>query len=163
MAQTSWVIKNLGWQGSSPESRTGIQRYSSRISKNFVGHQAKRSFEKIPLSAFGGTGQKCASSWEKENASYSIRAPSIRLCLDVFLGFSTSVLIFWAREFFVVKSCSVYCKMFDVLPGFSPLHASNTLSLDHLKCHKWSHTTWPLVPSGGSGHCPWMRTTNLDW
>ena len=97
VVQASWVVKDLGWQGSSP-----VPRITARITEALFenkqevdGPSAKsRVLEKPYLPASGGSGQEaCRIPGRRKMVWGSPRAPS-RLCLGIFMGSPPSLVTF---------------------------------------------------------------------
>lgn len=61
------------------------------MNKNFMGHLAKRSFEKIHLSAFGGTGQEVCKLLREGKCIIQYKSTEYEAMSGYLLGFSTCV------------------------------------------------------------------------
>ena len=134
-----------------------------------MGHLARKVFEKVHLPAIGGWTGSVQVLGEKENGMIQYKSTQYKAMPVCFLGFSTSVLIMlWAREFFVVKSCSVYYRMFNILPGLYPLSVSSAISCDNLKRLQSMHmSTCAVSGEGEQGIAPgwddsWRRASLTD-
>lgn len=131
MVQASWVIKNLA---SSPEPRTGPQGHSSRINKNLLGHLANsRSFDKVHVPAFGGSGQ-AVCRFPEGRKTLSQRKQHSNMTPACVLGLILSTSNIWGQ---VILCCEeLFCVLRDVQQPSRPLPTGccGSLSRDNLKC-----------------------------